>query len=192
MNDWDLYDDQGNRKYLTLEEREAFLQAIPKAVDRDKRTFALLLYYTGCRISEALAVTHGRIDYAQKGVVFQTLKRRKKIFRFVPLPDHFMTRLDDVHHVIDVQKRNSGKEIWEFGRTTAWRAITDVMAKAEVSGIQATPKGLRHSFVIHHQELGTPDHMIQRWLGWASRDMMEVYGRAIGKEERNLASKLWS
>lgn len=119
MNDWDLYDDQGNRKYLTPEEREAFFLAIPKALDRDKRTFALLLYYTGCRISEALAVTHGRIDYSQKGVVFQTLKRRKKIFRFVPLPDHFLTRLDDVHHVIDVQKRTPGKEIWAFGRTTA-------------------------------------------------------------------------
>ena len=192
MQEWDLFDGQGNRKYLTPEEREAYFKAIPKALDRDKRTFALLLYYTGCRISEALAVTHGRIDYAKKGVVFKTLKRRKTIFRFVPLPEHFLTKLDDVHQVEDVQKRQLGKKIWPFSRTTAWRAITDVMEKGEIVGIQATPKGLRHSFVIHHQQLNTPDHIIQRWLGWASRDMMEVYGRAVGKEERNFAEKLWN
>ncbi|MDG1434753.1 MAG: hypothetical protein P8Q41_12115 [Saprospiraceae bacterium] len=58
--------------------------------------------------------------------------------------------------------------------------------------LKVVPKGLRHSFVIHHQGLGTPDHIIQRWMGWASRDMMEVYGRAVGEEERNLASKLWN
>ena len=191
-SDWDLYDENGNRKYLIPEEREAFFEAIPKVLDRDKRTFALMLYYSGCRISEALQLTHGRIDYSKKGAVFKTLKRRKTIYRFVPLPDQFLTRLDDVHRIKDVQKRSSGKLIWNMGRTTAWRAIASVMEKAEIAGLQATPKGLRHSFVIYHQQLNTPDHMIQNWLGWASRDMMEVYGRAVGKEERNFAKRLWN
>ncbi|NRB53730.1 MAG: tyrosine-type recombinase/integrase [Saprospiraceae bacterium] len=189
--EWDLYDEHGNRKYLTPEEREAFFKAIPNALDREKRTFALMLYYSGCRISEALAVTHGRIDYGKKGVVFKTLKRRKSVFRFVPLPGHFLTKLDDVHQVEDVQKRTSGKKIWSISRTTAWRAISQVMDGAGIEGVQATPKGLRHSFVIYHQQENTPDHMIQKWLGWASRDMMEVYGRAVGKEERNFAARLW-
>lgn len=190
-HEWDLYDDHGNRKYLTLEEREQFFTAIPKALDRDRRTFALLLYYTGCRVSEGLAVTHGRIDYAKKGVVFQTLKRRKKTFRFVPLPGPFLEKLDDVHRVKDFQKGSNRERLWTFGRTTAWRCISNVMAEAGIEGVQATPKGLRHSFVIHHQELATPEHMIQRWMGWASRDMIEVYGKAVGKEERTLAAKLW-
>ncbi len=191
MQEWDLFDEQGNRKYLTPEERQAYFEAIPKALDREKRTFALLLYYSGCRISEALAVTHGRVDYVKKGVVFKTLKRRKSVFRFVPLPERFLTKLDDVHHVQDVQKRLPGAKIWSFSRTTGWRAIVDVMEEAGIVGVQATPKGLRHSFVIHHQQLNTPDHIIQRWLGWASRDMMEVYGRAVGNEERNFAERLW-
>ena len=190
-SDWDLYDEHGNRKYLIPEEREAFFEAIPRALDRDKRTFALMLYYSGCRISEALQLTHGRIDYAEMGAVFKTLKRRKTNYRFVPLPEHFLTRLDDVHRILDVQKRASNKLIWNMGRTTAWRVITTTMEAASISGLQATPKGLRHSFVIHHQQLNTPDHMIQKWLGWASRDMMEIYGRAVGKEERNFAEKLW-
>ena len=56
-------------------------------------TFALLLYYTGCRISEGLAVTYENIDYSMGGVVFNTLKRRKdNIYRFVPLPSSFFRK----------------------------------------------------------------------------------------------------
>jgi integrase len=83
------------------------------------------------------------------------------------------------------------EEIWDFGRTTGWRVISAVMGEAGIEGVQATPKGLRHSFVIQHQELGTPEHMIQKWAGWASRDMMEVYGRAVGQEETAIAQRLW-
>lgn len=197
--DYDLFDDLGNRKYLTTAERQVYFdhidEALSKPEDRNKRTFALLLYYTGCRISEGLAVTYSNIDYSAGGVIFKTLKRRKPVHRFVPLPSSFLTKLDDVHRVKDFQSdRSKGKAkepIWPFGRTTGWRVISSVMETGGIKGVQATPKGLRHSFVIQHQELGTPEHMIQKWAGWASRDMMEVYGRAIGSEEQTLASKLW-
>lgn len=195
--EYDLFDELGNRKYLTVEERQRYFEsvepALPKSLDREKRTFALLLYYTGCRISEGLGVANGHVDYSKKGVVFKTLKRRKTIYRFVPLSASFLTKLDDVHRVKDYQKERGGKmdPIWSFGRTTAWKLIKAVMDWANIEGAQATPKGLRHSFVIQHMALGTPGHMIQRWLGWASRDMMEVCGRATGAEEHDLASKLW-
>lgn len=197
---YDLFDDQGNRKYLTTAERQLYVDHIDKALakpeDREKRTFALLLYYTGCRISEGLAVTYNNIDYGAGGVIFKTLKRRRDVHRFVPLPSSFLVKLDDVHRVKDYQADRSqakaSEEVWPFGRTTAWRVITSVMAAAGIEGVQATPKGLRHSFVIKHQEVGTPEHMIQKWAGWASRDMMEVYGRAVGSEEQSLASKFWS
>ncbi len=45
--DFDIFDEAGNRKYLTLEKRKAYFAAIDKALtkpeDREKRTFALLL-----------------------------------------------------------------------------------------------------------------------------------------------------
>lgn len=197
--DFDIFDDEGNRKYLNLEERLAYFAAVDKALakpdDREKRTFALLLYYTGCRISEGLAVTHDNIDYAGQAVTFRTLKRRKLVYRQVPLPTSFLTKLDDVHLVRDHQasrlKGDGQQPIWSFGRTTAWRIITTVMEQAGISGVQAAPKGLRHSFVIQHQALGTPTHMIQNWAGWSSAAMMEVYGRALGSEARDLASRLW-
>ncbi|MEN0045675.1 MAG: site-specific integrase [Bacteroidota bacterium] len=192
IKDWDLYDAQGNRKYLTAEERQKFYDAIPDALGREKRTFALMLYYSGCRISEALEVTCSRIDYDREGVVFRTLKRKKQVFRFVPLPSPFLEKLDDVHHVKDVAKKKSAdNKIWSFNRKTGWSAIKSVMEKAGIEGAQATAHGLRHSFVIAHQQNKTPPHMIQEWAGWSSTQMLGVYGRAFGEEERNLASQIW-
>ena len=52
----DLHDTQGRRLYLTAAERAAFLAAAKQAA-LPVRTFCLVLHYTGCRISEALALT---------------------------------------------------------------------------------------------------------------------------------------
>jgi integrase/recombinase XerD len=56
-----LYDARGRRLYLTSAERDAFLEAAMLA-DRPIRTLCSVLYYTGCRISEALALIPRRID----------------------------------------------------------------------------------------------------------------------------------
>jgi integrase/recombinase XerD len=197
--DFDLFDQEGNRKYLTQEERSRFYHSIDKALskpqDREKRTFALLLYYSGCRISEGLATTYKKVDYSAQGIVFETLKRRKKVHRFVPLPESYLTKLDDVHRVKDYQTgRANGKAIdrvWSFGRTTAWKIITKVMVTSSIEGIQATPKGLRHSFAIRHQLLKTPETMIAAWLGHTDTSMMAIYGRAIGLESREIARRFW-
>ena len=51
-----LHDPNGKRLYLTAEERRAFLAAAAKAA-RPVRTLCGVLHTTGCRISEALALT---------------------------------------------------------------------------------------------------------------------------------------
>lgn len=61
-----LYDAKGHRKYLTPAEREAFLKAADEA-EREVRTFCHTLAYTGCRISEALALTADRVDLKAHG-----------------------------------------------------------------------------------------------------------------------------
>lgn len=193
--DWALHDVKGNRKYLTADERQAFFDAIPHALTdrngREKRTFAMMLYYSGCRISEALEVTCGRIDYEGEAVQFRTLKRKKQSFRYVPLPSSFLEKLDDVHHIKDIVKKDPDKKVWDFNRKTGWSAIKAVMEKAGIEGTQATAHGLRHSFVIAHQQIKTPPHMIQKWAGWTSTQMLGIYGQALGVEERDLAKQIW-
>ena len=58
-----LFDAAGRRLYFSEDERRAFVAAAAKA-PREVRTFCGTLHATGCRISEALALTAGQIDLA--------------------------------------------------------------------------------------------------------------------------------
>ncbi|MGC9271416.1 hypothetical protein [Acidiphilium sp.] len=73
-----LYDLTGGRKYLTASERAAFLRRTTLA-DRPVRALCLTLYYTGCRLSEALALTADRADLTAGVLVFETLKTRAAV-----------------------------------------------------------------------------------------------------------------
>jgi len=52
----ELFHTDGSRKYLTLEERAAFLEA-SRRFPRDVETVCHVLAYTGCRLAEGLAPT---------------------------------------------------------------------------------------------------------------------------------------
>lgn len=72
-----LFDEAGRRLYLTAEERAAFLAAARNS-RRAVRTLCETLHYTGCRLSEALALTPRRIDFSAGTVTFETLKKRRR------------------------------------------------------------------------------------------------------------------
>lgn len=60
-----VFDRRGNRKYLNETERKAFCEAIHVENDEARQAFCLTLFYTGCRISEALSLTVGCVDLSQ-------------------------------------------------------------------------------------------------------------------------------
>ncbi len=55
-----LFDNRGQRLYLTADERTAFRSVAKAQGERELRTFCYLLLFTGCRISEGLEVTPER------------------------------------------------------------------------------------------------------------------------------------
>src|SRR5438046_1786891 len=75
------YDALGRRLYLTPGEREVFLRTA-LGHDRPVRTFCSLLYYTGCRISEALHVTPQTGGFCRPGD--HCGKPQKTSERYVP------------------------------------------------------------------------------------------------------------
>ncbi len=84
-----LYDARGHRKYLTPQERTAFLAAAEET-PREVRTLCGGLAYTGCRLSEALLLTADRVDLRADLVIFESLKKRRSgIYRAVPVPHVF-------------------------------------------------------------------------------------------------------
>jgi integrase len=80
-----LFDRDGKRKYLNVAERLRFFRSVHKVDCPAERSFLLTLIYTGCRISEALNLRPGDIDFSEKIVVFRTLKQRNFVrYRAIP------------------------------------------------------------------------------------------------------------
>lgn len=177
-----LRDRNGRRKYLNQTERSAFLRHTEK-LPPNKRAFCLVIYYTGCRISEALDLKSQQIDLPEGVLVLETLKRRQSgVYRVIPVPKELL---------LDLQFIASGECIFTFSRTTAWRTIKAVMRLCQIEGDHATTKGLRHGFGIAHATEKTPLNLIQRWLGHASSETTKIYLDAVGEEERSFAKRLW-
>ena len=190
MQEWNLFDAEGHRKYLTPRESRAFLRAASRAPE-DVETFARVLCETGCRISEALALTGDRIDVGAGVIVFETLKKRRSgVHRAVPVSEALIGRLVEVHHLSVAEAAEA--RLWPWCRMTGYRRVLELMAAAGLSGLHATPKGLRHGFAIAALEKGVPLTLVQKWLGHASLSTTAIYLNAVGAEERKIASRLWS
>jgi integrase len=184
-----LYDTQGHRLYLTGSERDAFRRAAENA-SRDVRTYCHTLLYTGCRPSEALALTANRVDFQAQAVTFESRKKRRPgIYRAVPVPAALLDALDLVHGIRDCQTR---ARLWTWSLKTAYTRVVEVMEVAGIAGPQASPKGLRHGFGVACIEKGIPLNLVQRWLGHAQLATTAIYADAVGEEERGIAARLWT
>ncbi|MBO9712643.1 site-specific integrase [Sphingomonas sp.] len=180
-----LLDINGQRKYLHAREAKRLLAAAARA-DRETRLFCHLLYYTGCRVSEGLALTPRLLDTELARVVFRTLKRRKLVHRAVPLPAPFLRELAELakHRALD-------ERLFPWSRSTGWRRIKALMDAAGIDGPQATPKGLRHHFGVHAIGCKMAESSVGRWLGHAEPKSTYIYTAALGDEERALVRRMW-
>jgi integrase len=186
-----LYNSNG-RKYLNTAERRRFLGALdrrPPAI----RLFCLTLMWTGCRISEALALAPRCFDLEAGTVEIETLKRRKLgVVRQVPLPPDLLGGLCAWSGLAAMQRDpyQAYRRLWCWSRSTAWRHVKNIMGEAQISGNSAMPKGLRHTFGVAAFH-SVPPHLVQRWLGHASLRTTAIYGDVSGPEERSFAERLW-
>ena len=185
-----LYTAAGQRKYLTAGERMRFIEAALASPRGELRTLCLTLAYTGCRISEALALTAERLEREAGFIAIRSLKKRKRVvvIREVPVPAELFCALDETHRFEDRSAR-----LWPISRSGAWQLVKGIMREAAVpEGPHMTPKGLRHSFGIHAIRSGVPLNLVQRWLGHASMTTTAIYLQAVGNEEREIAARMWA
>jgi integrase/recombinase XerD len=156
----------------------------------------MTLTYAGCRLSEMLALTVERVDLTAGVLVFESLKKRRSgIYRAVPVPPALLEALDMVHGIRELQaKRGKGRGIrlWPRSRMTAWRQVHAVMEAAGLTGPHASPKGLRHGFGVAAVSKGIPLNLVQKWLGHAQLSTTAIYADAVGAEEKDIASRMWS
>ena len=193
-----LFTQGGERKYLSAGERERFLAALHVLGRPEERTFCETLYWTGCRPSEALALTAHNIDIEGGAVIVRSLKKRGewkgRHFRCIPVPRPYIERLDAVHHLRPTQARPLGygdMPLWCFSRTTAWRLTRAVMDAAGITGARACAKGLRHAYGVHAALASVPETRIKKWLGHASLATTEIYLDMAAPEDRAIARRMW-
>jgi integrase/recombinase XerD len=189
---WSLFDAKGLRKYLTPTERGAFIRAAYKA-EPTTSSFCLTLALTGARISEALAITPDRLDISDSAIVLETLKRRRKgLFRAVPVPEELIAHLVTVHGLSAALGSGAAKpRLWKFSRTTAWKRVRQVMHEAGIGLALAKPKALRHAFAVEAVQQRIALSLIKKWLGHAKIETTALYAEPIGDEERALARLMW-
>lgn len=180
---WQVYDPAGRRKYLTAAERRRFLAAADSLPQRS-RVLCGLLAYAGCRISEALGVHDHQLDHDAGVIVLRTLKRRRVVFRAVPLPPALMRELAALPASADGR-------ILRMHRSTAWRHVKRAMKMSAIDGPMATCRGLRHGFGMRAAASSIPPSLIARWLGHASTNTTAIYLDAVGEEEREFAMRMW-
>jgi integrase len=181
-------DCRGQRKYLTSDERKAFVFAALEIEPR-KASFCLTLALTGARISEVLALTADRIDVASGSIVIETLKRRQRgMFRAVPVPRELIGLLSAVHSLASSMPDD---RLWSFSRPTAWKYVKAAMVKAGVGPRIAKPKALRHAFAVEAVRQRVALSVISKWLGHAKIETTAIYADPVGDEERALAESVW-
>lgn len=201
MSEMRLYDDQGNRLYLNAEERAAFLAIARHRSARD-RTICETLHFTGCRPSELIEITPARVDLSGNTVAVRTLKKRKNgageqklVFRTIPVPPAYLDTLNTAHGIREAQNasKRANSPIWPVSRVQVWRIVKSVMIEAGIPDApHRTPKGLRHGYGINAVVNGIPLHMLQKWLGHAQLSTTTIYAAAVGKEEQDIAARMWN
>ena len=181
-----LYDAYGRRKYLNADERRRFLAAADSAPP-EVRTLCLTMTYLGCRISEALQLRARDVQATESVISIRCLKKRGElVVREIPVPPALMQELARVHALDQHDAR-----LWPWGRTTAWRFIKTVMGEAGLTGLSATPKGLRHGFGARAMMSGIPLNILQKWLGHVDIETTAIYADVVGPEERVIAARMW-
>lgn len=157
--------------------------------DLNRRTLFELLWNTGARINEALAVRPEDVEYDAMPpfVTLRTLKQRinpKKgrptdpVKRTVSLQDGpFAGRLRD--HIYTFTRYKT-KPIWPVTDDTARNWLKQILAEADRRGVKfsldrITPHTFRHSFAMHLLFHGVSPQEVQAVLGHKDFKSTQVY-----------------
>lgn len=185
-----LYSLKGERKYLNQSERRDFYKAAITFKD-DIKLFCLALYFSGARIREIYELTIGSIDHSNKTLIIESLKKRRRgVYREIPIPNILLDQFKYYIIKSDLDLKNNNSKLWSFSIRTANRYVKKVMNQAKIKGVKSSSKGLRHGFAVLAVSK-VPITQVQIWLGHSYLQTTAIYSTVSGKEERELAKRLW-
>lgn len=176
-------------KVLSVEDVKRFLERPLKdladglvteyAALRDTAIFEFL-YSTGCRISEAIAVSWGEIDF-RRGTVIVTGKGSKDRLVILGLPARAaLERLRSCARAQRPELAGDEAKVFLSDRLAAIsarfveRRMKRYLAEADLP-TDLSPHKLRHSFATHLLDAGADLRSVQEMLGHASLSTTQIY-----------------
>lgn len=184
----------GERKYLNKEERQAFKQVV-QYMKPDAKYYCLMLYYTGCRLSEALEVTPDRLLFDENKVILRTLKQKMDKgdrYRAIELPKEYVADLQSTYSAKSRKGKRAGKKpLWSFTDRTGQKYVKQAMQAAGITGKKATSRGLRHSMGVMLALDKVPVNIIADILGHKAIKNTLIYMQIAGEDRRELISNVW-
>ena len=151
--------------YWTPEQVQRLLHALADQNMREARIASLIMWRTGLRIGETLALEWGDIDFPGGALVVRETNSR--FGRLVPLHGELVEMLGDGWELHGVKDR-----LLNMSRRTALRHIREGIEAAGLdyestgTGVQrAGAHSLRHSAAVHWLTSGVPVDVVAEWLG---------------------------
>jgi integrase/recombinase XerD len=179
-------------KFLTMDEVDALLTVPDTTTAGGVRDRALLevLYATGLRVSELLALTPPDVDLAA-GVVVTMGKGRKE--RMVPLGDSAVEWVRRYLHEArsELLRGRPSPRLFvntrggPLSRMGFWKVLRDYGQRAGITRA-ISPHVLRHSFATHLLERGADLRAIQLMLGHAALSTTQIYTHVLDERLRSV------
>lgn len=153
--------------------------AKPYDAYRDSALFEFL-YSTGCRISEAIAVKWGEIDFAKGSVVVNGKGSKSRLVILGAKAVEALERLRGAVAEHDSTLSEGAADVFlssSFGKISARfveRRMKTYLAEADLP-LDLSPHKLRHSFATHLLDAGADLRSVQEMLGHSSLSTTQVY-----------------
>lgn len=169
-------------RFLFETEMEALFGGVDCTKPLGKRNLALLelLYATGIRVSECIAIQLSDINF-QLGVVLVHGKGKKD--RYVPFGEHCSLALENylqTRNELLMKKKQNHSFVWvnSEGKPLTDRGVRFILNKMiETVSLTAKlhPHMLRHSFATHMLNNGADLRAVQELLGHAQISSTQIY-----------------
>lgn len=159
-------------EYLTKEEADTLIAAVPQNKQRDA-LLLMFLWMTGCRITEALSISKGDVDFYNRTVRIKWLKRRKAMQRILPLHPKLAYSMS-----VYCGTLNLADKLFPITRQ---RAFQIVQRYAKLAGVakKVHPHTLRHSFAVYFLKERKNIVALQKLLGHSQITMTMTYLRIV-------------
>lgn len=160
--------------YLTVEQARSLIESAKTVNNKILAAFIMTALDTGMRKSEILGMRPRDIDWAKKRIHIPQAKNGKS--RYVPISDRLEEVLAPMHRLFE--------------------GCPDIRTSFDVAKTKAgIPEDfrvhdLRHTFVTHMLDRGTPINVVADIVGHSLVSMVERYGHVLEGRQHNAVNEL--